>query len=99
MTFLTGGVSDVAFAKVVLHHRGPPLRNPKIRTNVVHNLLDVDGPHTMSVNRILRSWPMDSRCLRSAASFNICPMTEPNVLQESDDFSLVLGGPIFQLFR
>ena len=99
MTFLTGGVSDVAFAKVVLHHRGPPLRNPKIRTNVVHNLLDVDGPHTMSVNRILRSWPMDSRCLQSAASFNICPMTEPNVLQESDDFSLVLGGPIFQLFR
>jgi len=26
-------------------------------------------------------------------------MPKPNFLQESDDFSLVLGGPIFQLFR
>jgi hypothetical protein len=26
-------------------------------------------------------------------------MPEPNFLQESDDFSLVLGGPVFQLFR
>ena len=26
-------------------------------------------------------------------------MPEPNFLQESDDFSLVLGGPLFQLFR
>ena len=26
-------------------------------------------------------------------------MLEPNFLQESDDFSLVLGGPVFQLFR
>jgi hypothetical protein len=26
-------------------------------------------------------------------------MTEPNFLPELDDFSLVLGGPIFQLFR
>ncbi|HWO29521.1 MAG TPA: hypothetical protein VNO32_12070, partial [Candidatus Acidoferrum sp.] len=26
-------------------------------------------------------------------------MTQPNLLEESDDFSLVLGGPIYQLFR
>jgi hypothetical protein len=26
-------------------------------------------------------------------------MTEPNLLEEPNDFSLVLGGPIFQLFR
>jgi len=26
-------------------------------------------------------------------------MPKPNFLQESDDFSLVLGGPVFQLFR
>src|SRR5215831_1644892 len=26
-------------------------------------------------------------------------MTEPNLLEEPHDFSLVLGGPIFQLFR
>src|ERR1700752_4317851 len=26
-------------------------------------------------------------------------MTQPNLLEESDDFSLVLGGPIYQLFQ
>src|SRR5271170_1687352 len=26
-------------------------------------------------------------------------MTEPNLLQEPSDFSLVMGGPVFQLFR
>jgi hypothetical protein len=26
-------------------------------------------------------------------------LTQPNLLRESDDFSLVLGGPLFQLFR
>src|SRR5277367_3552519 len=26
-------------------------------------------------------------------------MTEPDLLQESSDFSLVLGGPVYQLFR
>jgi len=26
-------------------------------------------------------------------------MNEPAILQEAPDFSLVLGGPVFQLFR
>jgi hypothetical protein len=26
-------------------------------------------------------------------------LTEPNFLEERDDFSLVLGGPVFQLFH
>src|SRR2546429_3705750 len=44
--FSTGCVSDVAFAKIVLHHRGPRLRNPEISTNIVHHFLYVDGTHT-----------------------------------------------------
>ena len=35
-----------AVRKIVLHHRGPRLHNPEVRTNVVHHLLDVDGTHT-----------------------------------------------------
>src|SRR5438034_11397981 len=36
----------MASAKIVLHHRGPGLRNPEVRANVVHDLLDVDGTYT-----------------------------------------------------
>src|SRR5882762_11787709 len=36
----------MTFAKIVLHDRGPRLRNPEVSTNVVHHLLDVDGTHT-----------------------------------------------------
>ena len=36
----------MAFARIVLHHRGLRLRNPEVRTNVVHHLPDVDGTHT-----------------------------------------------------
>src|SRR6266481_524689 len=38
-----GSVLDVAFTKIVLHHRGPRLRDPKVRTNVVHHFLYVNG--------------------------------------------------------
>jgi hypothetical protein len=44
--FSTGGISDVAFTKIVLHHRGPRLRDRKVRTNVVHHFLCVHGTDT-----------------------------------------------------
>jgi hypothetical protein len=36
---------------------------------------------------------------RKSAEQNLRTMTEPNIVEEPLDFSLVLGGPIFQLFR
>src|SRR5215472_1863366 len=33
------------------------------------------------------------------ADSRLHPMTEPSFLEEAHDFSLVLGGPLFQLFR
>jgi hypothetical protein len=42
---------------------------------------------------------MASTQQNAARSKGLPPVMEPNILEEPNDFSLVLGGPVFQLFR